>query len=135
MATDFSFKFDKSGFKSTAEMDKKINRALFATAKYWDGRCEAHMKQKAPWKDRTANARNGLFAKAAKLGKGLYAIILAHSVTYGIYLELGHDHSVALKGGGTSEWSVKPYPIIIPTLNDYGPKVMRTCNGLLDRLK
>lgn len=135
MATDFSFSFDRSGFKSTKEMDKKLNRAIFGVAKYWDGRCEAHMKQKAPWKDRTSNARNGLFANAAKLGDGVYAIILAHSVTYGIFLELGHSHSVALKDGGTSDWTVKPYPIIVPTMQEYGPKVIKTLNKILDRLK
>lgn len=133
MASDFSFRFDSDlDFKG---MDVKINRALFATAKYWDGRCEAHMKQKAPWKDRTSNARNGLAAAAAKLAKGVYAIILTHGVTYGIFLELGHQHSVALKGGGTSEWSVKPYPIIIPTMDEYGPKVIKSCQKLLSRLK
>ena len=133
MATDFSFSFDRSRYKP-AEVDRKLNRALFATVKYWDGRVEAHMKHHAPWKDRTTNARNGLFAKAAKIAKGIYAIILAHSVTYGIYLELGHHHEVATKGGGVSVWDVKPYPIILPTIDLYGPKVMKTLNKILDRL-
>lgn len=120
MATDFSFRFDSDlDFKL---MDKKINRALFATAKYWDGRCESHMKQNAPWRDRTTNARNGLFANAAKLGKGVYAIILGHSVTYGIFLELGTRF-------------MRKRPIIVPTMIEYGPKVMATCRKLLDGLK
>lgn len=122
MATDFSFKFDKSDFKSTREMDQKLRRALFATVSYWDGRCEAHMKQKAPWKDRTSNARNGLFAKAAKLSADVFAIILGHSVTYGIFLELGTRH-------------MKARPIIVPTMEEYGPKVVKTLSKILSRLK
>lgn len=122
MATDFSFKFDRSRFKSTKEMDRKLNRAIFGVAKYWDGRIEAHMKQKAPWTDRTSNARNGLFATAVKISKGVFAIILAHSVTYGIFLELGTRF-------------MKARPIIIPTMEDYGPKVIKTLTKILDRLK
>lgn len=122
MATDFSFSFDRSKFKSTKEMDRKLNRAIFGVAKYWDGRAEAHMKQKAPWKDRTSNARNGLFANAVSLAKGVYAIILAHSVTYGIFLELGTKN-------------MKARPIIVPTMEEYGPKVIKTLNKILDRLK
>lgn len=123
MASDFSFKF--SGLKLDAglkSLDPKINRALFATAKFWDGKIEAHMKQKAPWKDRTSNARNGLFANAARLSKGVYAIILGHSVTYGIFLELGTRF-------------MRKRPIIVPTMQEFGPKVMQTCSKLLDRLK
>lgn len=122
MATDFSFKFDRSGMKSTIEMDKKLNRAIFGVAKYWDGRVEAHMKQKAPWKDRTANARNGLSATAVKLSAGVYAILLVHAVTYGIFLELGTRY-------------MKARPIIVPTLQLYGPKVIKTLVKILDRLK
>lgn len=120
MATNFSFSFDTSKFEPK-KLDQRLNRALFATAKYWDGRCEAHMKQKAPWTDRTTNARNGLFATAVKKGQGLYAIILAHSVSYGIYLELGTQY-------------MKARPIIVPTIRLYAPKVMATLTKILNRL-
>lgn len=129
MAADFSFSFDRSKYRPK-KLDQRLNRAIFGVVKYWDGRCEAYMKQKAPWTDRTSNARNGLFAKAAKLGTGLYAIILAHSVTYGIFLEVGHHHEPE----NGDPYDVKPYPIIIPTMNAYAPKVMRTLNKILDRL-
>lgn len=120
MATDFSFKFT-NGIEDAKVLDRKLNRAAFAVVKYWDGRAESHMKQKAPWKDRTTNARNGLSAKAVKLGAGVYAIILSHAVTYGIFLERGTR-------------KMKARPIIIPTLAEYGPKVMRTFNKILNRL-
>lgn len=133
MATEFSFDFDTSKFKSPEVMDRKLQRAIFGVAKYWDGRMEAHAKQRAPWKDRTSNARNGLFAQASKIGTQ-FVIVLAHSVTYGIYLELGHSHSVERKDGGTSEWTVEPRAIIMPTIRIYAPKVTRMLNKILDRL-
>lgn len=131
MAADFSFSFDRSGFKSTRDMDRRLNRAIFGVAKYWDGRVEASAKQNAPWTDQTSNARNGLKAEAVKLGEGVFAIILSHAVTYGIYLELQHTHERA----DGSTYTIGPYPIIMPTITKYAPKVMRTLNKLLDRLK
>lgn len=122
MATDFSFSFDKSQFGSTKEMERKLLRAVYGVTTYWDGRCEAYMKKNAPWKDRTTNARNGLFARAAKLSKTTFAIILGHSVTYGIYLELGTRHMDAK-------------PIIVPTMEEFGPKVVKTLSKILDRLR
>lgn len=79
------------------------------------------MKHNAPWHDRTTNARNGLFANAAKFSGRVFGIILGHSVTYGIYLERGTRY-------------MRARPIIIPTLNRYGPKVMGTFKKILDRL-
>lgn len=103
-------------------MEKKLQRAIFGVAKYWDGRIESHMKQSAPWKDRTTNARNGLTAFAAKTSNATqFVIVLVHSVTYGIYLELGTRF-------------MKARPIIRPTLQAYGPKVIKTLTKILDRL-
>lgn len=128
MATEFSFTFSDEFLKlGVKQMDRKLNRAAFGVCKYWDSRIETHMKHKAPWKDRTTNARNGLFADAVKVSKRVFAIILAHSVTYGIYLELGtHNEDGSVR--------MKARPIIIPTLNAYGPKVMKTFKKILDRL-
>lgn len=135
MATEFSFKFDRSKFENPKIMDKKLNRAIFGVAKYWDGRVEAAAKKDAPWTDRTTNARNGLRAEAVKLGgagfaANSFAIILSHSVDYGIYLELPHTHERA----DGSTYTIGPYPVIMPTINKYAPKVMRTLNKILDRL-
>jgi HK97 gp10 family phage protein len=122
LSTSFSFRFDRSQFENPKIMEKKLQRAIFGVAKYWDGRIESHMKQKAPWHDRTTNARNGLRAFAAKTGAaGSFVIVLVHTVTYGIYLELGTRF-------------MKARPIIIPTLGTYGPKVIKTLTKILDRL-
>jgi hypothetical protein len=128
------FSFDTSSFESPKVMQTKLKRAVMANMRYWDGPVEEHMKHNAPWTDRTTNARNGLFAKAAKLGGDIWGIIVAHSVDYGVYLELGHEHSVNTKDGGTSTWTVAPRPIIQPTIALYGPKVIGTLTRILDRL-
>jgi hypothetical protein len=44
------------------------------------------MKIKAPWKDRTGNARRGLWAENEKSPSRL-SMTLGHSVEYGVYLE------------------------------------------------
>jgi hypothetical protein len=102
-------------------LDQKIQRALFGVCKYWDGKVETHMKHNAPWTDRTTNARNGLAARAAKLAATRFAIILSHAVDYGIYLERGTRN-------------MRARPIINPTIELYGPKVIAFTTKLMDRL-
>jgi len=115
------FTLDTSKFKNAKHLDLKMQRALYGVCKYWDGKVEAHMKHNAPWHDRTSNARNGLAARAARLGKNLFAIILSHAVDYGIYLEAGTEN-------------MRARPIINPTIGIYAPKVIRFTSKLLDRL-
>lgn len=120
-----SFTWDTSKFKSVRNMEDKLQRALYGVVKYWDGPAEEHMKHNAPWTDRTTNARNGLFATAQKsantIAASTFAIILGHSVDYGIFLELGTKN-------------MKARPIIMPTIEKYAPKVMKTLTKILDRL-
>lgn len=123
MAT--SFTWDTSKFKSVKHMEDKLQRALYGVVKYWDGPVEAYMKHNAPWNDRTSNARNGLSARAQKsastIAASTFAIVLSHSVDYGIYLEDGTRN-------------MRARPIIMPTIHVYAPKVMRTLTKILDRL-
>jgi HK97 gp10 family phage protein len=122
LAAEFEFTFSSEFLKlGIKKMDVKLNRAAFGVCKYWDSRIEAHMKHKAPWKDRTTNARNGLFAVATKFSGRVFGIILAHSVTYGIYLERGTRY-------------MRARPIIIPTLETYAPKVIKTFHKILNKL-
>lgn len=120
-----SFTWDLSKFENPKKMELKLQRALFGVVKYWDGRVETHMKHNAPWKDRTTNARNGLFAvarkSAARLAASTFAIVLGHTVDYGIYLEAKPE-----KEGGR--------PIVWPTIVLYAPKVMKTLTKILDRM-
>jgi hypothetical protein len=119
--TTSGFSFDTSKFKSGKHLDLKIRRAMLGVCKYWDGRAETYMKNRAPWRDRTTNARNGLTATAVKFTRNLVGIVLAHSVEYGVYLETKDK-----KNGGR--------PIIMPTVDVYGPKVVKTLTNIMDRL-
>lgn len=120
-----SFTWDTSKFKSVKHMEDKLQRALYGVVKYWDGPVETWMKHNAPWTDRTTNARNGLFAKAVKSGRTIagstFAIVLGHSVDYGIYLENGTRY-------------MRARPIVQPAIRRFAPKVMITLTKILDRM-
>lgn len=120
MASGFTFSADAMIVR-TEEIDPKMQRALLGVVKYWDGPIERHMKHNAPWRDRTSNARNGLAARGVKKSGNVFAIILSHAVTYGIYLEKGTRY-------------MRARPIIIPTIEEFGPQVMAFTRKLLDRL-
>jgi hypothetical protein len=79
---------------------------MVATAKYVAPQIQSDMRANAPWTDQTGNARGGLFA-VTQVGTNEVAIVLYHSVPYGIWLEL--------------RWSGK-YAIITPSLAKWGPK-------------
>lgn len=120
-----NFTWDRSKFEDVRHMEDKLQRALYGVVKHWDGPVERHMKHNAPWTDRTSNARNGLFAIAAKSARSLaastFAIVLGHTVDYGVYLEEGTENMEAR-------------PIIWPTIELFAPRVMGTLNKILDRM-
>jgi hypothetical protein len=79
---------------------------MVATAKYVAPQIQSDMRANAPWEDQTGNARNGLFS-VVQVSTNEVAIVLYHSVPYGIWLEL--------------RWSGK-YAIITPSLAKWGPR-------------
>lgn len=85
---------------------------------YMTPEIESYMKSNAKWTDRTSNARNGLRA-VTDFSDGSYAIVMFHSVPYGIWLE------VRFSGR---------YAIIEPTVQAMGPVVMENVQHLLARL-
>lgn len=88
------------------EHDKKVKRLIASEFIYGEGEAVRFAKINAPWTDQTANARSGLHAKASSINGGeSFELLLAHSVPYGIWLEV--------------RWSGK-YAIIMPTLNVIG---------------
>jgi hypothetical protein len=95
-----------------------MDRVLTAATAYHATRAEAYARSNAPWTDRTSNARNGLFAKAER-DRPYYRIIVAHSVPYGIWLE------VRFSGR---------YAIIRPTVDHEGPELMKTAAMAYDRI-
>ena len=58
---------------------------------------ESQMRAKAPWTDRTGNARAGLRAVHLDLGSQ-HAIVLYHTMPYGFWLEVAHDGKYAILG-------------------------------------
>lgn len=77
------------------------------------------MKMNAKWVDRSSNARNGLFARAVREPRKRYGIVFAHSVDYGIWLE------VRFSGR---------YAIINPTMNQIAPQVSSGLQGIMGRI-
>lgn len=86
---------------------KAIDRSLETSAQ----EVEDYMKANAPWKDNTGAARSGLVARATSSGfLGLQkSIVVAHTVDYGIWLEV--------KNSGE-------YAILLPTVEHFGPQVV-----------
>lgn len=92
-------------------VDVAADRFIKATMGYHADRAEAYAKREAPWTDQTTNARNGLFAVTDFSGPFRYRIIVAHSVPYGVWLE------VRFAGR---------YAILEPTVRHEGVEVMKT---------
>lgn len=71
---------------------------------------EGDAKKKAPWTDRTGQARIRLTAYVTQIQPGICEITLAHGVYYGVFLELAHE---------------KRFATIMPTINRNQKEIMR----------
>lgn len=98
--------------------EKVAKRAIIATAERYAGIAESEAKANAPWTDRTGNARNGIGSAVYEEGDQI-VLALYHQVPYGIYLEV--------KSSGK-------YAVIMPTINDIGPRLMKTLNQIMGAL-
>ena len=79
---------------------------------------EDYARENAPWTDQTGSARAGLIAEAERQGTEL-VLTLAHSVDYGVWLEVIQNGRFA---------------IIMPTLEHFGPEVAhRAGRGFVTR--
>jgi hypothetical protein len=106
------------GDGAQARIDRLI-MGIVMLAQAQSGRIEAHMKANAPWTDRTTNARNGLHSvtRVERLpGRTRIIVESGHSVDYGIYLERAN--------GGR-------FAIVAPTLDYYGPDLLRQVRALV----
>lgn len=112
---------DMSGLlPNVQKFSQRLDNGVAGVMEYWDSRMEAYMKTNARWTDRTGNARSGLRAQAGHDKGKAHWVDLWHSVPYGIWLEV--------------RWAGR-YAIVIPTIVEYGPKVMGTLNKLFARLE
>lgn len=82
------------GFRLEGDLTRRLNqvgpsvkRAMVASANYAATQSESYMRENAPWTDRTGAARNGLRADV-QVSTNKVALILYHSVAYGVFLEV-----------------------------------------------
>jgi hypothetical protein len=80
-----------------ASFDQQMMRTVVAQALYVEPEMTAYAKKNAPWTDRTGNARAGLHT-THKIGTNFVELIVAHSVPYGIWLEVRWSGKYAIIG-------------------------------------
>jgi hypothetical protein len=97
-----------------ASLNPKMRAGVIATVKRQSARSEGHMKNTAPWHDRTGAARGSLNAHSEHSATQ-DTLILAHGVEYGFWLEV-------IEGG--------EYSIVIPEIPVAGDQLMATLGKL-----
>lgn len=86
-----SWKGDTSHIvKNVTDLDDRIKTVIVGQFLYAEPEATAYMKEHAPWTDRTAAARNGLHT-THNFNNDLFELVMAHSVNYGIYLEVSNS--------------------------------------------
>jgi hypothetical protein len=86
---------------------RKVQAATKGVAGLIASRLQQYAQLNAQWTDRTGDAREGLIT-IADVSEELVTIYLAHTVSYGIFLEVAH--------GGK-------YAIIMPTIEALMPEI------------
>lgn len=97
---------------------QKLHISVGAIMDYYSLKATGYLKTGAPWTDRTGAARTGLHALSSSSGSS-YSIVMAHSVAYGIWLEVKFSGRDA---------------IIMPTVRKVGDEVMVSLQGLMGRI-
>ena len=106
-------------YENLGKFPSQLEKALMQYAKTAAAKLRGQAVRDRPWTDRTAQARQRLHTDVKRIDTGI-RIILAHGVSYGVYLELAHE---------------KRYAVIYPTLLKEGPGVMRGMQNLFDRME
>ncbi len=77
-----------------------------------------YAKANAPWKDRTANARKGLFSAVEHIPRQSISISIEHgaAIDYAIYLE--------------TRWAGR-WAILLPTISYFHPRIMADVRKVL----
>ena len=78
-----------------AKFENKFDAALYQFANNGAQKMEAYAKQHRPWTDRTSRARQGLTGYVETTASG-FKIVIAHTVDYGLWLELAHEKKYAI---------------------------------------
>ena len=96
-------------------MSKRMPIAVKMYANTAARKLENDAKLRAPWTDRTGQARQRLTAYVTELQSGICEITVAHGVSYGVFLELAHE---------------KRFATIMPTIQRLSPEIMKGFNIL-----
>lgn len=80
---------------------------------------QEYARANAPWEDRSGEARSGLTAEVVDGGLFQNAVVLYHTVDYGLWLEV--------------RWNGR-YAIIVPTIEHFGPVVMGELSSVFGRI-
>ena len=110
------FEYDAKKLNNNVRnFDRKLNRAMSGLFDYNALYATGWLKEHAPWHDDTGAARSGLVALANN-GRNAHELLMAYSVTYGIWLEVAHS----------GQWAV-----ITPAMRIVGNKIMDDIRTLL----
>lgn len=104
----------KNNFDANATI-VKVRAAIGVYADTAAKQMEAEAKDKAPWIDRTSNARNSIQGSFQWEGSQC-KIILSGNMTYSPWLELKNE---------------KRYAILLPTLQKNAPKILKGLQKLV----
>jgi hypothetical protein len=117
-----SFSFDPSNLeKGLSTFENKAKIAIKMKVNQCAEDLVVDAKLKAPWTDRTGQARRMLNSYFYELQSGGYRIALSHGVNYGIWLELAHE---------------KNFAIIQPTIETTGRnKIIPSFEKFIEKLK
>jgi hypothetical protein len=112
----------------------RLQAALLSLSQTYAGRIESQMKANRPWEDRTSNARNRLFARAAlepTTNPRTFTVdlVAGHGMEYGIWLELGTRFM--RNGSVVPSTGLIGYPIVAPTLRALAPQFVADARQLL----
>ena len=114
------FKVDASQLiKGLESFNNKGQTAIRMYAETVAKDLESYAKIHRPWTDRTGRARQGLSGYVEPTATG-YRIYLAHTVDYGIWLEMAHE---------------KRFAILEPTVRLKGSSAVKGMARLLERLR
>lgn len=97
--------------------EKRIRAGIFKLGEDCGMQMEGEAKRNAPWRDRTSNARNGLFGEAAEEENTLL-VRISHTVEYGTYLELARHGK---------------YRILKPTAENAAPEFFAAVRELIEK--
>ena len=112
--------FDDSQLRRNLdEFPNRFNAALEMYGQTAASYLQAEAKANRPWTDRTNRARLGLTG-SEELKPDELVIVLAHTVDYGLWLELAHE---------------KNYAIVEPTVQENRQKIVDGLEGMLNSIK